>query len=844
MVSGRGNCQGTGEFALEGGEQGIVLAITVSGGNVAPGPEATVIELHSQEINLSFYLRDTLVNDCPVYVPRCCLAASNNPAYKTYQDIVAAQAPLAASSEFAVRRQSPEMTFENAAAKDWQQKTSIWLGVPRDIRIFFFECAGEYTRTLTVTPRLHTTYLPTEKADAIGRMWLLELGHGISSQNEPWHRHLEEDVLPLPHLDYTEGAINYHGRFFTTLESSVLCEKNIAGTDASLAYAVMAGSDCAEEEKPVRKAELQKQLAEQEEVIFCAEVRATNLGKTAQYAWFKSPYQPRMLGSFDRSAGYMVRPDQTIGFAFRCNGKPAPLSEMCVLLAPGESVNFEVILPHDFISRERMDKIVSGFDFQARFVMAADFWRSLIADYGQLVIPEQPLSDIVRANIPNLEMACIGAAGKMVAATVGEYGPIGSESLALIKWFLSTGRFELARRSLEFFWWWQKDNGFIQTFTGYELETGGVLWGTAEYLEYTGDWEWARKLCPKIKLAAAYLRAWRQRSCTDEARRRGFYGLMDGQVADPVDKYHSFGLNAFFWSGLNGAAWILTRLQDEDAAEMTSFVAEYRENIREAFAASLARSPLAPFEDGTWSQLPPPWVEVPGATCLYPEAQDCFTHASFSARDFLVGAYYLVHAGVIDSREPLADALYNCLRAPYFPEAAALTQPYYSRHDVLLWGRDDVTSYLSMYYHQLCGLVDREIYTFFEHYFRCTSNKTHETGWFLMQTRWMFYREDGRELYFCRTMPRRWFEPGKTVAVRGMYSRFGRIDFEARLEGQVLQATVAVAGPVLPEAVHVRLPHPEGRKAVECIGGTYNPETETVTVTAFKGQVSLALRFG
>ena len=273
----------------------------------------------------------------------------------------------------------------------------------------------------------------------------------------------------MPHLDYTDGDIRYHGRFFAATEHPCRTEDDIAGSDAELGYACMAGSNCPADEQPAKQRRLQEELRQQDAVLFCAEIRATNEGGTPQYAWFKAPYQPRLLGRFDGTSGLFIRPDGQAAYAFRCNGRPAPMSEMAVLLPPGGSVCFEVILSHDFMDRDRMARLAADFDFDERFGQMRQFWKRLIDAYGQLEIPEKPLQDIVRANIPNLEVACIGAAGRMVAPTVGEYGPIGSESLALIKWFLSCGRFELARRCLEFFLWWQRDDGFIQTFTGYGL---------------------------------------------------------------------------------------------------------------------------------------------------------------------------------------------------------------------------------------------------------------------------------------------------------------------------------------------------------------------------------------
>jgi hypothetical protein len=43
--------------------------------------------------------------------------------------------------------------------------------------------------------------------------------------------------------------------------------------------------------------------------------------------------------------------------------------------------------------------------------------------------------------------------------------------------------------------------------------------------------------------------------------------------------------------------------------------------------------------------------------------------------------------------------------------------------------------------------------------------------------------------------------------------------------------------------VTVRLPHPDGRKAVKVSGGSYDPASETVTVPDFSGLADIVLTF-
>ena len=61
--------------------------------------------------------------------------------------------------------------------------------------------------------------------------------------------------------------------------------------------------------------------------------------------------------------------------------------------------------------------------------------------------------------------------------------------------------------------------------------------------------------------------------------------------------------------------------------------------------------------------------------------------------------------------------------------------------------RGEAAAFIKAYYNGFAGLADRETYTFWEHHNLVSPHKTHEEAWFLMQTRWMLWTEDGAELH-------------------------------------------------------------------------------------------------
>ena len=172
---------------------------------------------------------------------------------------------------------------------------------------------------------------------------------------------------------------------------------------------------------------------------------------------------------------------------------------------------------------------------------------------------------------------------------------------------------------------------------------------------------------------------------------------------------------------------------------------------------------------------------------------------------------------------------------------AGYSQPYYVRHDYAQLRRGEAAAFIKTYYNQFSALADRETYTFWEHYFGASPHKTHEEGWFLMQTRWMLWLEDGATLRLLTGVPRAWLEQGKAIKLEKVASYFGKLSLtvNSQVRAGCIEAEVKFHEPARkPRQVMLRLPHPLGSKAVRCTGGKYDAQTETVTV-AGNGKVVL-----
>ena len=211
----------------------------------------------------------------------------------------------------------------------------------------------------------------------------------------------------------------------------------------------------------------------------------------------------------------------------------------------------------------------------------------------------------------------------------------------------------------------------------------------------------------------------------------------------------------------------------------------------------------------------------------------------------MIGPLYLILAEVLDANEPMGDWLVRANHELFTVRNAGFSQPYYCRHDYAHIRRGEVAAFLKLYYNQMAALADRQTYTFWEHYFGASPHKTHEEGWFLMQTRWMLWLEDGDTLRLLPAVPRAWLKDGRRIELKKVASYFGPVDLtvESHVDEGWISARVHCRKSRAPSRVTLRLPPPLRLKAPAAIGGHYDPEHETVTIHPFTGTATVKLRF-
>jgi len=808
-----------------------------------------VITLRSDTHAFSFFLRD-VNKQYPIYIPAYSIAVVLADDGRSYEEIEREVRSRGLQSELQRINAEPEESYEQAAANTRELPGQTWLGLSRDMRIFgvgFRGVGGEELYWDWVQPRFHgyETPLQENKDEPVRYRFLLGRGIGCTERTE---RRLEQGVMPILHAALTDDDITYRTTSFVSYERSELSERTLRGTHYLVADGYGHGHMLTPEQTEERNSLLQQEMNRDEETVLYFRAEAVNTGSVPRYAWFKNIVPNAFVlnndthYTFESGTGFVGYSEDRICCVSKLNGKPLSQEETAILVHPGESVVFEFFLPHRPINRERAEHL-SEQSFEKRLEECRAFWNRKLESASCIRLPEKRLDEMVRAGLLHLDLVAYGLEPEgTIVPTIGAYTAIGSESSPIIQFIDSVGWSDVARRSLMFFLDKQHENGFIQNFGGYMLETGAALWCIGEHYRYTRDDGWIAQIKDRLVKAFEYIAAWIGRNIREELRGKG-YGMLEGKTADPEDPFHSFMLNGYAYIGLSRLAEILADSDPALSANIRTQADELKGNIRKEFHGAVARSPVVPLADGSWVPTAPPWVEYRGPLSLYAEGGKWLTHGSAVARDSLLGPLYLVFHEVLAADEPETDFMLSFHGELMCTRNVAFSQPYYSIHPWVHLKRGEVKPFLKAYYNGFTGLADRETYSFWEHFWHASPHKTHEEGWFLMQTRWMLYMEEGSKLKLLPGIPRAWLEDGKTIELLDVASYFGPITLqvESSLAKGVIKVKVVCSSSRKPQTVWIRLPHPQGMHPKAVSGGIYVREEEAVQIDGYSGSVELEL---
>jgi hypothetical protein len=776
-------------------------------------------------------VEDVLTNEC-VYLPDYGLFITRDPAPITLVDY---KRKIAGRKTILQQvRELPDQTLTQAMARthhEAQREGPVMLSLACDNNKFVLERDG--TLRFQATTNLTGDWFATagEIRPRFG-----------AAQSATVTRRLDGGWLPIPVITTDSGGVVYSERVFVAprdgpatdpvrfnLRSVCLAEFICTNTlarpaPAALSLSVLAGS---REKKPARL------VSCREGYLLADDLGLLALAETLATGWLTTSAQDGEL---------------------KLTGKlPAHGSARLVVMFPAPRT--DVLMVHD---RGRLRS-----DTEA-------YWKAVLAPSMQVETPDPLLNDVIRSS----QVRCLIAArneaeGARIAPWIAamSYGPLESEANSVIRGMGFMGHEEFARRGLDFFIHRYNTNGFLTT--GYTtFGTAWNLWTLGEYYQLYRDTNWLRQVAPEIERASAWII--RQTAKTKDPGRPE-YGLMPpGVLADWNAFAYHFAMNAYYYAALREVGTALSDLpasggsRREEALTpdmILTQAAQLRTNTLRAYRWTQSQAPALPLRNGTWIPHYPSQVHSPGRLADFFPGQDGGRSWCY---DVEIGAHQLVPTGIFDPRDREVERILDhmedvqFLSEGWFDYPAATNekdwfnlggfskvQPYYTRNCEVYALRDDVKPFIRSYFNTLAAMLNPEVLTFWEHFNHSGAwDKTHETGYFLRQTRTMLVTERGDQLWLAPFVTSNWLKDGMAVSVTNAPTRFGAVSYRitSHASDGYIEATIHAPTRTPPAALVLRLRHPDGKRirAVTLNGKRttqFDPLKECITIKPSAGAI-------
>jgi NPCBM/NEW2 domain-containing protein len=501
-----------------------------------------------------------------------------------------------------------------------------------------------------------------------------------------------------------------------------------------------------------------------------------------------------------------------------------------------------------------------------------EYWRKLMVPAAQIELPSRLLTNVIRASQVHILLAAGNEEnGARIDAwtSADRYGALESESQPILRGMDMMGHRDFARRGLEFFIARYNDAGFLTT--GYTMMgSGWHLWTLAEFVDRSDDLAWFKQVAPEVARVSRWIA--RQREKTKRLDVHGDkapnYGIMPPGVFADWGRFTNLGIHeAHYCAGLREAARVLAKIDHPDAAELAASADDFRDCVVRAYRWTQARTPVAPLGNGTFVPAQPPILFIFGPVGGFFPGEDGSRAWCKNA-----AAHHLMVNRLLDPNSEETSWMLDIMEGIEFlrtslgePEYSSEAnhckwfdlggfnkcQPYYRRSVELYAQRDEIEPFIRGYFNTMPSLLSLENLSLWEHFHNMGGwNKTHETGWFLCQTRIMLMQERDDQLWLAPFVTRNWLRHGMTVRCQNMPTNFGRAGYEihSSADDNVIEAMIDPPTTRPPSRIVLRLRHPQGKpaKSVTVNGRNhedFDPEAETVGLQSGSEQIMVRVKY-
>ena len=309
----------------------------------------------------------------------------------------------------------------------------------------------------------------------------------------------------------------------------------------------------------------------------------------------------------------------------------------------GAIVDFFV--PYITFESEAELRALKNLNFEKSLKEVVSYWRKREEGTCLITTPEPMINEFYRSYLTHVLINTereVGVTDRYMAK-VGTfyYGVYSNESCMMISELDRRGLFDLARKALETFLYYQGTVALPGDFSskrgifygaggyeagGYNQHHGWVLWALAEHYFFTRDKEWLRHAAPHIIDAFRWVASERLRTkriaevCPIRRIERGL--LPQGRLEDIGDWRSWLSTNVYTWWGMKRAVEALLEIGHPEALQWKKETEDFGKAILQAFMEAARRSPVVKLRDGSFVPHVPSEVH-----------RSCLLYTSPSPRD-------------------------------------------------------------------------------------------------------------------------------------------------------------------------------------------------------------------
>jgi len=366
---------------------------------------------------------------------------------------------------------------------------------------------------------------------------------------------------------------------------------------------------------------------------------------------------------------------------------------------------------------------------------------------------------------------------------------------------------------------------------------GWMQWAAARYFLFSDDRAYLEEKLPALVASLEWTASQRRltmKPSPDGVRPPSYGWLPPGRVTDGSGGTSTF-TDCINWMGLHEVTRLLERVGHPRASEFRREADDYRACIlRGLRLAAREREPVR-LRDGTFVPYVPGYLESAGH-------EEGMWYAAV-VDGALEG---ILDSGVVPRGDPLEDWVLANLEDNLFVMAPNLAdEAYFLGHGCGYLRRDEPKQAIYTLYSVLASHSARDTRTTFEHR-SWGAGRVYELspwpmGYYTRMLAAMLCYDEGDDLTYCRATPSAWLEPGRTIRVERLQTRFGPTSFVLRGEEHRISGAIDLPTRYPPSAIRLRLRVDGEIEGVRLNGqrATFDPGTATVALPVGVGRVDV-----